>query len=76
MRKILEYPPETRETWYLFSATMNQASEKLADDFLKNPVTVSVKKNRCHTKHRANHSPLPKQQQVRHPARPIKRQRL
>ena len=43
MRKILEKTPETRET-LLFSATMNQASEKLADDFLKNPVTVSVKK--------------------------------
>ena len=43
MRKILEKTPETRET-LLFSATMNQASEKLADDFLKNPVTISVKK--------------------------------
>ena len=43
MRKILEKTPENRET-LLFSATMNQASEKLADDFLKNPITVSVKK--------------------------------
>ena len=43
MRKILEKTPENRET-LLFSATMNQASEKLADDFLKTPITVSVKK--------------------------------
>ena len=43
MRKILEKTPEDRETLF-FSATMDKAAEKLSDDFLRNPVTVSVKK--------------------------------
>ena len=76
MRKIpLEKTPETRET-LLFSATMNQASEKLADDFLKNPVTVSVKKTDVTQNIEQTIVHYQKQQQVRHPARPIKRQRL
>lgn len=43
MRKIIEDIPDTRET-HLFSATMNTEAEKLVKDFLKNPVTISVKK--------------------------------
>ena len=43
MRSILGSTPKERETLF-FSATMNRETEKLVNDFLKNPVTVSVKK--------------------------------
>jgi len=43
MRKILETTPKNRET-LLFSATMSKDTEKLVNDFLRNPVTISVKK--------------------------------
>lgn len=43
MRKILSKVPEERETLF-FSATMDKNTEKLVHDFLKNPITVSVKK--------------------------------
>lgn len=43
MRKILEKTPKQRET-LLFSATMNKETELLARDFLREPVTISVKK--------------------------------
>ncbi len=42
MRTILSRIPTTRHTM-LFSATMSPHIKKLIDDFLKNPVTVSVK---------------------------------
>ncbi len=42
MRTILEKTPKDRETLF-FSATMVPAAKKLSDDFLNNPVTVSVK---------------------------------
>lgn len=43
MRKILEDVPEDHETLF-FSATMSDEIKKLVNDFLKNPITVSVKK--------------------------------
>jgi superfamily II DNA/RNA helicase len=43
MRKILEDIPTDHETLF-FSATMSAEIKKLVHDFLKNPVTVSVKK--------------------------------
>jgi superfamily II DNA/RNA helicase len=43
MRKILEDIPTDHETLF-FSATMSDEIQKLVKDFLKNPVTVSVKK--------------------------------
>lgn len=43
MRSILSLTPEDRETLF-FSATMNAEAEAVVHDFLKDPVTVSVKK--------------------------------
>ena len=43
MRKILEDIPEDRETLF-FSATMSDDIKKLVNDFLRDPVTISVKK--------------------------------
>lgn len=43
MRKILEDIPADHETLF-FSATMSTEIQKLVHDFLKNPVTISVKK--------------------------------
>ncbi len=43
MRKILETIPAERETLF-FSATMNKEAERIVHDFLRNPVTISVKK--------------------------------
>ncbi len=43
MRTILGQIPKERETLF-FSATMTKEAEKLVDEFLRNPVTVSVKK--------------------------------
>jgi superfamily II DNA/RNA helicase len=43
MRKILEDVPQDHETLF-FSATMSTEIQKLVHDFLKNPVTISVKK--------------------------------
>ena len=43
MRAILSRVPTERET-YFFSATMNDEANKLVHEFLRNPVTVSVKK--------------------------------
>jgi superfamily II DNA/RNA helicase len=43
MRKILSSTPEDRQTLF-FSATMTPAAKELTREFLKNPVTVSVKK--------------------------------
>jgi ATP-dependent RNA helicase RhlE len=43
MRKILEDIPTDHETLF-FSATMSKDIERLVNDFLNNPVTVSVKK--------------------------------
>ena len=43
MRKILEDIPKNHETLF-FSATMSSDIEKLVNDFLRNPITVSVKK--------------------------------
>jgi superfamily II DNA/RNA helicase len=43
MRKILEDIPSDHETLF-FSATMSTEIQKLVHDFLKNPVTISVKK--------------------------------
>jgi len=43
MRSILSTTPKDRETLF-FSATMSEDAKKLVHDFLKNPVTVSVKK--------------------------------
>lgn len=43
MRRILSVTPKNRET-LLFSATMSPAANDLVNEFLKDPVTVSVKK--------------------------------
>lgn len=43
MRKILENTPKDRETLF-FSATIDKQTEKLVNDFLRDPVTISVKK--------------------------------
>lgn len=43
MRKILSDIPQERET-YLISATMNKGCEALMNEFLNDPVTISVKK--------------------------------
>lgn len=43
MRKIISFIPETRET-LLFSATMSEGTDKIVNDFLKNPSKISVKK--------------------------------
>jgi superfamily II DNA/RNA helicase len=43
MRKILEDVPQDHETLF-FSATMSTEIQRLVHDFLKNPVTISVKK--------------------------------
>lgn len=43
MRKILENTPKDRETLF-FSATMDKQTEKLVNDFMNDPVTISVKK--------------------------------
>ncbi len=43
MRKILEDIPADHETLF-FSATMSKDIEKLVHDFLRDPVTISVKK--------------------------------
>lgn len=43
MRSILSLTPTDRETLF-FSATMNRDAQKIVHDFLRNPVTVSVKK--------------------------------
>ncbi len=43
IKKILSATPENRETLF-FSATMDDRTEGLVKDFLKNPVTISVKK--------------------------------
>ena len=43
IRKILEDVPRNHETLF-FSATMGKEIEKLVNDFLRDPVTVSVKK--------------------------------
>lgn len=43
MRKIILETPSSRETLF-FSATMTPAAKKMAEEFLKNPVMVSVKK--------------------------------
>lgn len=43
MRRILETIPSDRETLF-FSATMNDDTSKLVHDFMRNPVTISVKK--------------------------------
>lgn len=43
MRDILSLTPEDRETLF-FSATMNKDAEKMVNDFMEKPVTVSVKK--------------------------------
>ncbi|MBX2866636.1 DEAD/DEAH box helicase [Candidatus Kaiserbacteria bacterium] len=43
MRAILSGTPKDRETLF-FSATMTKEAEALVDDFLRNPVTISVKK--------------------------------
>jgi len=43
IRAILEGTPEDRETLF-FSATMGRDAEKIVNDFLKDPVTISVKK--------------------------------
>lgn len=43
MRKILEDIPSDHETLF-FSATMSQQIETLVHDFLRDPVTISVKK--------------------------------
>lgn len=43
MRKILTAVPKERETLF-FSATMDEATEKLVHDFLRKPITISVKK--------------------------------
>lgn len=42
IRKILADTPKERETLF-FSATMSPSIEKLVRDFLRNPITVSVK---------------------------------
>ena len=43
MRKILENVTKERQTLF-FSATMTAEAERLVDDFMRSPVTVSVKK--------------------------------
>lgn len=43
MRKILEDIPKDHETLF-FSATMSSDIERLVNDFLRDPITVSVKK--------------------------------
>lgn len=43
MKKIVSQIPKTRGTLF-FSATMSKAVEPLINDFLNNPITVSVKK--------------------------------
>jgi len=43
MKTILSKTPKERETLF-FSATMNKETEKLVKDFIRNPITVSVKK--------------------------------
>jgi len=43
MKKILATTPKERET-LLFSATMSKEANNIVSDFLKNPVTISVKK--------------------------------
>lgn len=43
MRKILEDIPSDHETLF-FSATMSTEIQKLVHDFLRNPITISVKK--------------------------------
>jgi superfamily II DNA/RNA helicase len=43
MRKILENVPKDRQTLF-FSATMTKEAENLVNDFMRSPVTVSVKK--------------------------------
>jgi len=43
MKSILSATPANRET-LLFSATMSSATDKLVKEFLRNPITVSVKK--------------------------------
>jgi len=43
MRKILEDIPEDKETLF-FSATMSDEIKKLVNDFLRDPITISVKK--------------------------------
>jgi superfamily II DNA/RNA helicase len=43
MRKILENVPKDRQTLF-FSATMTKEAEKLVNDFMRSPETVSVKK--------------------------------
>ncbi len=43
MRKILEDIPKNHETLF-FSATMSKDIEALVNDFLRNPITISVKK--------------------------------
>ena len=43
MKAILGATPKSRET-FLFSATMSKDTDQLVKEFLRNPVTVSVKK--------------------------------
>jgi superfamily II DNA/RNA helicase len=43
MRKILENVTKNRQTLF-FSATMTNEAERLVDDFMRSPLTVSVKK--------------------------------
>lgn len=43
MRKILEDIPKNHETLF-FSATMSKDIERLVNDFLRDPITISVKK--------------------------------
>jgi len=43
MKSILSLTPKDRETLF-FSATMNKEAEGIVKDFIRNPVTVSVKK--------------------------------
>ncbi len=43
MRKILEDIPKDHETLF-FSATMSKDIERLVNDFLRDPITISVKK--------------------------------
>ncbi len=43
MRSILSDTPKDRET-LLFSATMSKEADKIVNDFLQNPIVISVKK--------------------------------
>jgi len=43
IKTILSETPKDKET-LLFSATMSSVTEKIVDDFLRDPITVSVKK--------------------------------